>query len=192
MDQREKMKADLIKDIDGYLRQLVYVKDLVAVSRDLEENERNLRCAPNFTLITKCALADSYMLVLMRLYDKASKAKTIPNLIQKCKKNLNLFPSADDTLRQLEEFEKEMKEDAYISEAIKELSTRRDTSHAHNDKRYFGEKLQNEKSALKEYHISFLISFSEKVLTYLFNKLSTDRIREARYDKDLERIFKIQ
>lgn len=108
MDQREKMKADLIKDIDGYLRQLVYVKDLVAVSRDLEENERNLRCAPNFTLITKCALADSYMLVLMRLYDKASKAKTIPNLIQKCKKNLNLFPSADDTLRQLEEFEKEM------------------------------------------------------------------------------------
>lgn len=191
MNQGEKMKDALIKEIDVYLRQLVYLKDLVAVSKDIEKNERNLQCAPNFTLIIKCALADSYMLVLMRLYDKSDKTKTIPNLIQKCKKNSNLFPSASDTLRQLEEFEKEMKDDVYLSDAIKKLRTRRDTSHAHNDKRYFSAKPQNDKSALKEYHISFLVLFSEKVLDYLFHQLSTGRIRGVRYNEDLERIFKI-
>lgn len=189
MDQKGKMKADLIKEIDGYLMQLVYIKDLIDVEKDIEKNEEKMQRAPNFTLITKCALTDSYMLALMRLYDKGEKPKTIPNLIKKCKANIVLFPSADDTLRKLEEFERKIKEDEYIPHTIKVLITRRDSSYAHNDKQYFGEKLQNDKTILKKYHIHFLTNFTEEVLVYLFSQLSADRMRETKYNKDLEKLL---
>ena len=82
MSQEEKMKENLIKDINGYFMQLVYIKDLINVSEDIDKNEKNLKSAPNFALIISCALVDSYMLALMKLYDKSNKANTIPNLIK--------------------------------------------------------------------------------------------------------------
>ena len=51
------------------------------------------------------------MLVLMKLYDKSEKAKTIPNLIKKCKKNINLFPFKSDTLAKLDEYETKILEE---------------------------------------------------------------------------------
>lgn len=189
MSQQRKMKDDLVKDIDGYLMQLVYLKDLIAVADDIEKNKEKMQCAPNFTLITKCALIDSYMLVLMKLYDKSNEAKTIPGLIKKCKSNITLFSSSNDILQKLCKFEQKIAEDEVISHAIKTLRERRNSSHVHNDKKYFGEKLQNDKSLLKKYHISILINFTEEVLVYLFSLFSTDRIRGTKYDNDLNKLF---
>lgn len=73
------------------------------------------------------------MLILMKLYDKSEKAKTILNLIKKCQKNIHLFPSQRDTLTKLNEFETKINQDKYISHAIKTLIYRRDSVYAHND-----------------------------------------------------------
>ena len=189
MNQQEKMKMDILKEIDGYIMQLVYLKDLIDVDDDIGRNKEKMQCAPNFTLIIECALADSYMLALMKLYDKSQKAKTIPNLIKKCKSNIELFPSKEDTLLKLEAFEKELNEDEFITHAIETLIKRRDSIHVHNDQKYFGEKIQNDNSYLKGYHIKILTKFTENVLNYLFFQLSSEEIRKTKYDKDLRKLF---
>ena len=86
MDQKEEMKKNLLEELDDYFMQLVYLKDLLSVEEDICDSREKLQCAPNFTLIVECALIDSYMIILMRLYDKSDKTQTIPNLIKKCKK----------------------------------------------------------------------------------------------------------
>ena len=84
MTQKEKMKKDLLEDINGYFMQLVYIKDLINVSEDVDKYEKKIESAPNFALVISRALVESYMLALIKLYDKADKAKTVPNLIEKC------------------------------------------------------------------------------------------------------------
>lgn len=87
MNQKDEMTKNLLEELDDYFMQLVYLKDLLSVQKDIEHSTEKLQYAPNFILIVECALSDSYMLVLMKLYDKSEKAKTIPNLIKKCKKH---------------------------------------------------------------------------------------------------------
>lgn len=140
MNQKEEMKRNLLEEIYGYFMQLVYLKDLISVEEDIDYSKEKLQCAPNFTMIVECALIDSYMLALMKLYDKSDKAKTIPNLIKKCKDNINLFPLKTDALAKLEGFEAKINQDEYIAHAIETLRSRRDSIHAHNDKKYFGKK----------------------------------------------------
>jgi len=188
--QKEKMKNDLLEEINGYFMQLVYMKDLINVSEDVDKYEKNLESAPNFTLIIRCALIDSYMLTLMRLYDKSDKAKTIPNLIEKCKNNIHLFPSNNDTLSMLNKFQEKVSSDEFISHAIKTLITRRDSIFVHNDKKYFGEKLKNDTSYLKKYHIWILRNFTEEVLNYLFLQLSSEETLKTKYNCDLCNLFK--
>ena len=189
MVQKEEMRKNLLEDIDGYFMQLNYLKDLINVENDIVRNKEKLQCASTFTLLVECALSDSYMLVLMRLYDKSEKAKTIPNLIEKCKKNLSLFPSCEDTSLKLKEFETKIKEDEFISHAIKTIRERRDSIYVHNDNKYFGNKLQNDETYLKHYHICILTKFTEEVLEYLFSQLSSEKPRETKYDNDLINII---
>lgn len=138
MNQKEEMKKNLLEELDDYFMQLVYLKDLLSVEKDICDSREKLQCAPNFTLIVECALIDSYMIILMRLYDKSDKTQTIPNLIKKCKKNICLFPTPNNTLSKLNEFETKLSQDEYISHAIETLISRRDSIYAHNDKKYFG------------------------------------------------------
>lgn len=190
MNQKEEMKRNLLEEIDGYFMQLVYLKDLISVEEDIDHSKEKLQCSPNFTLIMECALTDSYMLVLMKLYDKSDKAKTIPNLIKKCKDNIIFFPSKSDTLAKLEGFEAKIDQDEYIAHAIKTLTSRRDSFHVHNDKKYFGKKLENDTSYLKKYHIWFLRDFTEEILDYLFSQLSSGEPRKTKYNKDLSNLVK--
>ena len=190
MTQKEKMKKDLLEEIKGYFMQLVYMKDLINVSEDVDKYEKNLESAPNFALVISCALADSYMLSLTKLYDKSDKAKTIPNLIEKCKKNSHLFPSNNDTLIKLKDFQEKISNDESISHAIKIIRTRRDSILVHNDKKYFGEKFKNETSYLKMYHIWILCDFTEEVLNYLFSQLSSEETLKTKYNYDLCNLFK--
>lgn len=185
MDQKEEMKKNLLEEIDGYFMQLVYLKDLISVDEDINKHKEEMKCAPNFTLIVECALRDSYMLSFMKLFDKSQKAKTIPNLIKKCKDNISLFSMPDDVLLKLNEFETKIDEDEYINHAIKTLRVRRDSYHVHNDNKYFGKKLQNDSTYLKTYHIWFLRDFTEEVLNYLFSQLSDEEVRKTKYDEDL-------
>ncbi|MCI8562162.1 MAG: hypothetical protein HFH69_01455 [Lachnospiraceae bacterium] len=190
MNQKEEMTNNLLEELDDYYMQLVYLKDLLDVEEDMNVSKEKLQCAPNFTLIVECALVDSYMLILMRLYDKSEKAKTILNLIKKCKKNIHLFPSQRDALTKLNEFETKMNQDECISHAIKTLICRRDSVYAHNDKKYFGKNLVKDNSYLKMYHILILVDFTEEVLNYIFSQLSTEESRKTKYNDDLRNLFK--
>lgn len=190
MTLKEKMKKDLLEELNGYFMQLVYMKDLINVSEDIDKYEKNLESAPNFVLVISCALADSYMLSLTKLYDKSDKAKTIPNLIEKCKKNIHLFPSNNDTLLKLNEFEEKISNDEFISDAIKTIRIRRDSILVHNDQKYFGGKLKNETSYLKMFHIWILCDFTEEVLNYLFSQLSSGEMLKTKYNYDLCNLFK--
>lgn len=189
MDQKEKMKADLLKDLKGYLLEMAYARDLIEVKSDIRKHQDQMQCAPNFTEIVECALADSYLLVLMKLYDKSHQAKTIPNLVEKCKANIHLFPSKEETLRELEIFEKKMDEDEDIAYAIKTLTTWRDSFHVHNDSRYFGENLKNEKPTLKSSQLFILWSYTNTLLQFLFSQLSSEETRKTKYDGDLKRLL---
>lgn len=189
-DSKRKMKKNLLEEINGYFMQLVYMKDLINVSEDVDKYEENFKSAPNFALVISCALADSYMLSLTKLYDKSDKAKTIPNLIEKCKKNIHLFPSNRDTLIQLNKFQEKISNDKVISHAIKTIRTRRDSILVHNDKKYFGKNFKNETFYLKMFHIWILRDFTEEVLNYLFSQLSSEETLKTKYNYDLYNLFK--
>lgn len=189
MNQKEKMKTDLLNEIEGYVMQLNYVKDLTQVKADIKKNREKMQCAPCFTLITECALSDAYLLAFMRLYDKSQQAKTIPNLIKKCRANADIFPSKEETLLKLDEFEKNLNEDEDIACVVKTLTTWRDSFHVHNDCKYFGEKLQNDKPALKTSQIILLENFTDRILDYLFSQLSSEEVPKPKYDRDLEKLL---
>ena len=172
MNQKEKMRKDLLDELDDYFMQLVYLKDLLSVEEDIHRSEDRLQSAPNFTLIVECALIDSYMILLMKLYDKSDKTQTIPNLIK------------------LNDFETRLSKDEYISHAIKTLTSRRDSIYAHNDKKYFGKKLIKDTSDLKMYHIWALVNYTEEVLNYLFSHLSSnEEKRKTKYNQDLSNLL---
>ena len=40
--QKEKMKKDLLEEINGYFMQLVYIKDLINVSEDVDKYEKKI------------------------------------------------------------------------------------------------------------------------------------------------------
>lgn len=189
MNQKETMIENLLNELDDFYMQLVYLKDLLSVEEDMDTFKDKLQCAPNFTLIVESALIDSYMLVLMKLYDKSDKTETIPNLITKCKKNIHLFPHAQDTQSKLEEFEAKINQHEYISYTIQALRSMRDSVYAHNDKKYFGKNLVNNTLDFKMYHIWFLVKFTEEVLNYLFSQLSSKESRKTKYNKDLCNLF---
>lgn len=189
MNQKEKMRENLLEELDDYFMQLVYLKDLLSVEEDIRSSKEKLQCAPNFTLIVESALIDSYMIVLMKLYDKSDKAQIIPNLIKKCKNNSALFKTPKDTLSKLNEFEVKLSQDEYISHAIKTLTCRRDSIYAHNDKKYFGKKLIKDTSNLKMYHIWFLVNYTEEILNYLFSQLSSEERRKTKYNQDLSNLL---
>lgn len=189
MNQQETMEKSLLSEIDGYLMNLVYLKDLIEVKKSLAEASVVNEFAPNFSLITQCALYDSYMLCLMKLYDKSEKAKTIPNLIRKCKNNVTLFRSPDEVSKRLVEWEGKINSDKFITPTIKTLRMRRDQYHVHNDKKYFGEKIVNDTSHLKNYHILILRDFTEEILFYLWNQLTDEKHRETKYNDDLKNLL---
>lgn len=191
-------KNELLEELDGHCMQFAYLKDFINVKKDIENHNGKMKHAPNFELIVKCALIDSYMLILMRMYDKDQKAKTIPNLIRNSKSFVynyryvnSLFHSEyGELLKKLKEFEMEMKKDEYIKHAIKILRLRRNKIHAHNDKDYFGIRLQNDTSVLKNYHIWYLVNFTERVLNFLLSELSSENTQKPKYDGDLNNLFK--
>ena len=163
MNQKVKMTNDLNEELDGYYMQLVYIQDIISVEEDMNKYPQ-MKSTPNFTLITKCALSDAYMIALMRLYDDSKQAKTIPNLIKKCKDNKNLFLHPEQVAEQLDSFANELNTDDFIKQAINVIHIRRDSIYAHNDKKYFGNKITNDKSYFKKYHISFIVRYTKKVL----------------------------
>lgn len=190
MCQKEKMKKDLLDEINAYISQLVYLEDVCNVYKHICVLEDKLKSSPNFVLITEGALFECYSIAISRLYDKSEKAKTIPGLIKKCRKNVDLFSSKQNTLHRLEEFETKLKEDEDIATAISILQQRRDNIFAHNDKKYFGPKIKNDKTYLPNYKIWGLIAFTDEVLKYLFSQLSSDEISKTKYNNDLENLFK--
>lgn len=117
---KEKLKNDFLKELDGYFMQLSYLHDLDAVDQDITHNKEMER-APKFKLIIECALMNEYMMTFMRLYDddKNQNTKTIKNLINKIICNIHLFPNSkhDCIQKKLNEFRNTMTTDANIAHA---------------------------------------------------------------------------
>lgn len=82
-----------------------------------------------------------------------------------------------------------MNEDEDIVYAVKTLKEWRDSFHVHNDYKYFGDKLQNDKPALKTFHITLLENFTSGVLEYLFSELSSEEMPKLKYDGDLKNLL---
>lgn len=190
MAQKEIMRENLLEEINAYISYLVYLQDIDNVYKHISALKSQLEKAPNFTLITEAAFIDSLMMTLAKLYDKSKKAKTIPALIKKCKKNINLFPNEGDTTNRLDEFETTLDQDKEITSAIDILLMRRDNIFAHNDPKYFGlKKIEKDKTYLPMYKIWKLINLTEEVLDYLFSQLSSEQRMQPKYNRDLEQLF---
>lgn len=196
MNQKEKMKNDLLEEINSYYRHFVYLKDIHKVFDHLnkmqldESGKQKLHQAPNFFMIVECGLIDSFMISLARLYDNSEDAKTIQALIKKSKRNISLFNSNSDVRAKLEEFENELDDaDGFISSAIETIKHRRDKMLVHNDKKYF-QHPEKDNSHLPMYKIWMLIDFTEKLLNYLLQELSSESNLTTKYNEDLDNLFK--
>lgn len=91
----------------------------------------------------------------------------------------------------LEEFENKINCDEQISYTIKELTSRRDSILAHNDKKYFGEKIQKYTAYLPTYYIWRLIDFTENILNYLFSQFSSEETIKTKYNNDLTNLWEL-
>lgn len=192
---KENLKNDFLKELDGYFMQLSYLHDLDAVDKDILKHNKEMERAPTFKLIIECALMNDYMITFMRLYDKDKNAKTIKKLIEKTNCNIHLFPNSkhDCIKKKLSEFENTMNTNANISHAIEVLEMRRDKILAHNDSKYFGIKQINDTSYLPMHQLWELFFFTKEVLFYIFSLLSdnaTEPIQyKPQYNEDLSKLF---
>lgn len=188
MTQKENIRNNLIEDINSYYDHYVFMADVMAVSDHIEHFARfdtnKLENAPNFFKIVHAATIDSFMLTFARLYDNSEQTKSIKNLIKKCKDNISLFENSEDVENKLNEYEKRMREDEYISSAIDIIKHRRDKIFVHNDKKFFNHP-ENDNSYLPMYQLWLLRDFTKEVLLYLLEKLGETPQKDVIYDKDL-------
>lgn len=184
MNQKEKMRQDLVNELDGYFMQYVYLKDMITLDDAISSFNCLEKNFPDCKVVIQCGLQDSYFFSLARLYDKSKGTETIPKLIEKCKKNTHLFQKADIVEKKLDEFKDELETNKCITDAISVLQSRRDKRYAHNDERYFGMKMVNDKSNLPKGYLWLLAKFTGKVLNFLWNQLSDEKPREGRYCKE--------
>ena len=190
MSQLEKIKEDFEKVLEGYYMQLVYLKDLIAVQEDLENHKEELKNAPNFALIAECGLIDSYMIAFAKLFDKSEKAMTIYYLLKRCEANLKLFRDEDVVKSKIEEYKLRLDSDEFLSYGIEIVRKRRDTMLAHNDKKYFGEKMAEDTFWLPKYYLWMMRDFVSEVLKFISDQLGFEpRHCTAKYDGDLKKIF---
>lgn len=191
MSQCEIMKQNLLKEINDYMVHLLYIKDVNAVYEHISDMKTDkLNKSPNFVLIVECALYDSLVMALARLYDKSKKAKTIPGLIGKCLTEKYIFLCQESIEIKLNIFQNELVEDEDLANAIKILQERRDIYYAHNDNQYFGIKGNKDTTYLPMYKLWSLIRYTEKVLKYLLEQLSSEPLPKCKYDNDLEKLLR--
>lgn len=106
MSAKETMTNDLLKKIKGYFMQLNLIKDSIYVWIDIHRYFNKFQHSPNFLLTIQNALSEAYSLGFMRLFDNNKKAQSMFNLIDKCIKNIDLFPNQIETTIKLEEYQK--------------------------------------------------------------------------------------
>lgn len=188
MSQKENMIASFQEDVKGYLMQFVYLKDIMLVIEDLDCKKNIFDNSPNFKLIVESALIDACMITFMRLYDKSKQTKNIPKLITKCGENLSIFTDKEVVKNKLKEFELKLKEDVNIKDTIEVLQKRRDYFFAHNDPKYFGEKMTNYESYLPTYKLKILMDFTAEVLDFICDKISLQSKKKTKYNGDLEKL----
>lgn len=192
MDQKEQMKQNLIEEINSYYDHYVYMADVMAVHNHMQSyinrNSQALEIAPNFFRIVYAATIDSYMLTFARMYDNSKQAKSIENLVLKCKKNISLFDNVKEVEKRLVDFEARMKTDEFLAPAIETIKHRRDKIFAHNDEKYFIHP-ENDDSHLPMYELWILSNFTGEILNYLLEALGEKPIKETIYDNDFENLL---
>lgn len=187
---KEKMISDLCKELETYHIHYLYLCDLLEVYNQLDKMDcEKYNMAPTFFKITKCTYVDTFMICLARLYDSDKDAMSIPNFLNKCKKNSSLFQNKLLFENKIDSFINELTENEEYSSAIQMIKMRRDKMFAHNDKKYFVNP-QKDDSYLPMYKLWYLRDYTIKVLGFVASQLNYTFERKVLYSGDLKNLLK--
>ena len=184
-------KEQILLETTLFYDQYLYVKDVMRVFLDADAAEKNQNKSKNFFMISASACIDSYSMTLSRMYEKDSKSKTIYSLINKCKNNKDLFEKPDEMMEYLTTFNRNLKQDEYLKNAINILSHRRNKIFAHNDKECFieypTEFSDGTKNHVPLFQLWMLIKVTGELLQKISHELGCDieNLMSVKYDGDL-------
>ena len=185
-------KEILLQEIMAFYEQYLYAKDIMNAYLDASAAENHQDKSRNFFMMTASACIDSYMMTMARLYDKDKKSKSIYSLLKQCKNNLHLFKDSIDIRDYLIEFNRCLKKDDSLKNAIKIISYRRNKIFAHNDNESFlidgFEKILNaETNYMPMHQLWKLIKVTGEFLRTISLALNCDldKSMNSKYDGDL-------
>lgn len=188
-NQKEIMQNNLKTELRAYFREYIAIKNSMDLWDELfnmtlnESGKEAWSIAPYFFSITYDALSDSFSISLAKLFDKDGSAKSMWNLIKKCKNESHLFPDAQKVKQELEMLEKELKQNCLVDNAPPLLQDRRDKLYAHNDKKYFLKPEKIFEKPLHTYQVQELLKWIGRVLMFLIGELSVDISDFEEYSK---------
>lgn len=128
---------------------------------------------------------------LARLVDTDKNTMSIQNLIRKVKNNAHILEKKQEVLNKIDEFEKTLAESEYISTGIETIKHRRDTTFAHNDKKYFLHPDKDD-SHLPMYKIWFIRDFICQVVSYFANVFGVTLEKDTIYNRDLNNLLNLK
>ena len=179
-NQKEIMQDSLKAELRAYFREYAAIQNSVDLHDELfkmtlnESGQKAWNRAPLFFSISFDALSDSFSISLAKLFDKDKSAKSIWNLIQRCKNESHFFPDAKKVKQGLGELEKELEQNCLVDNALCVLQNRRDKLYAHNDKKFFIKPEKVLEKPLHTYQIWELLRWIKRVLMFLTGELSVD------------------
>ena len=184
------MKKEIEEDLMNFYEQYLYFKDVYCTALDSSLAEGLSDKGNNYFLIANSACIESYMMTLARLFDEDGKSATLRSLINKCKKNKDLFDHPDAVFDYLTEAGRKLKSDE-LKHATEVIRHRRNHYFAHNDLAYFAHSNPDDLAViddkhLKDYEIWMLARFVEELLKKLMSELGVDYTdMQLKYNRDL-------
>ena len=186
--KEQTMRNNLFKELEAYNEHYIYLEELVSMCNDFDKFDSARNKAPNSMRILESACVDAMMMEFARFYDNDKNAKSVLTLLEECANNGNssLFQDKNRVLLKIDEFEKEIQTNEYISTGISTLKMRRDKYFAHNDKKYFVNQ-EKDNSYLPMYKLWFMKEFIKKVIHYLYSELggNVESLEKPIYNADL-------
>jgi len=192
MGTKENMLENMKTEIESYYDHYVYLADMIEVYLHLDKIlpiARQENIGINFLKTTHAATIDSMMMNLSRLFDDDKQSKSIPQLIDKCRKHSNLLDDRNSFEKQLDEFKYKLEADECLSSAVKIIKMRRDKLFAHNDKKFFNDPDKDE-SYLAMYKIWMLREYTKEVLVFCGKSFEVNFTKNTIYNGDLDVLIK--
>lgn len=201
---KEKMKDNLIREINKYYDNFLEIQDELDVLEEIiglvkTENSILMKLMPKFSEIVMYALGNDISISLARLFDKSTKAKSIPALIKKISDNRHLFSNWSMVERQIDQFKQGINYDDTVEKKNNEifrintstLMMRRDKIYAHNDNKFFGIDPQTFHHHFRLYEAREITKRIGQLLTFLLQQFDAPILDHKRYKQfgELKKLF---